>query len=226
MANNLAVAAAQQGSDLVRSGEACGMKDDGAAKKNLETAASLAARDAVMKSLVKSEELVNLGSLLDASVRERQGQCGTKRKPASVDEKENRSSSRNATNKRRKKQQAALQDILNQHLLDDQAALDTYANQDHERHAEQVSLLRELVTSVRGLNDHISWMRTSGSWESSNVRHIYISPRSIIAPAIWFHILDCVTMESIVCRISVYKETLALGSPEMVVKYLQEAALL
>ncbi|KAJ7873061.1 hypothetical protein B0H14DRAFT_3438498 [Mycena olivaceomarginata] len=214
MANNLAIAAAQQGSELVRSGEACkarvsylrkkyksdqarllqktgtdeeidahmellgqlcelidvqGGAKDGAAKKklNLETEAGLAARDAMMKGLVKSAELVDLALLPDASIRERQGQHGTKRKAASADDKENRSSSRNAANKRRKKQETALQDILNRRLHDDKAALETYANQERERHTEQVGLLGELVTSIRGLNNQITRMR--GEQEKTNV---------------------------------------------------------
>ncbi|KAF7326751.1 hypothetical protein MVEN_02594100 [Mycena venus] len=61
--------------------------------------------------------------------------------------------SANAVNKRRKKAQTGLEDILNTRLETDRAALEFSRKQDEERHKEQMAVLNAVADSLRGLRD-------------------------------------------------------------------------
>ncbi|KAJ7821548.1 hypothetical protein B0H14DRAFT_3471454 [Mycena olivaceomarginata] len=119
-------------------------------KADLQNTSGLQLRDAAMNSLVKRETLIDVASLDDASVRERQGQRTRKRKQP--DDKENLSQSANAVNKRRKKARMGLEDILNTRLEADRAALEFSRKQDQDRHKET--------------NDSLECGRRQSSWSA------------------------------------------------------------
>ncbi|KAF8206637.1 hypothetical protein K438DRAFT_1962971 [Mycena galopus ATCC 62051] len=120
-------------------------------KADLQNTSGLQLRNAAMNSLVKRETLVDVASLDDASVRERQGQRTRKRKHP--DDKENLSQNANAVNKRRKKARMGFEDILNTRLEADREALEFSRKQDQDRHKEQMTVLHAVADGLRGLRD-------------------------------------------------------------------------
>ncbi|KAJ6557785.1 hypothetical protein B0H19DRAFT_1261383 [Mycena capillaripes] len=127
-------------------------------KTDLETVAGLELRDASMRGLVKGDQLVDVTTLEGASVRERQAQRGKKRK-SHDDNKENRSQSRNARSKRRKRTHTALDDVLNQRIEEDKAALEACSKQDAEKHTQQMNVLTKLADCIQGINDRLSGLQ-------------------------------------------------------------------
>ncbi|KAJ6484797.1 hypothetical protein C8R45DRAFT_1098945 [Mycena sanguinolenta] len=141
-------------------GELCSLMDTETAtagisskKTNLETVAGLELRDASMKGLVKGDQLVDVTTLEGASVRERQAHT---RK--NDDNKEN-GKSRNARCKRRKRTNTALDDVLNQRIEEDKAALEACSKQDAEKHAQQMAVLTKLADCMQGINDRLSGLQ-------------------------------------------------------------------
>ncbi|KAJ7856803.1 hypothetical protein B0H14DRAFT_3448196 [Mycena olivaceomarginata] len=127
-------------------------------KTDVEGRAGRELRDASMTGLVRGDGLVDVASLDGATVRERQGQRGKKRKHGDSDQ-ENQSQSLNSASKRRKRKDTALKDILNQRIESDQAALQQCAKQDHERHIQQLAALNKLTDAMQGVNDNICGLR-------------------------------------------------------------------
>ncbi|KAJ7366316.1 hypothetical protein DFH08DRAFT_797307 [Mycena albidolilacea] len=145
-------------------GELCALFDAGITaaadkswnKVDMEASAGLELREASMKGLVRRDRLLDIASLPGSSVRERQGQRGTKRKHHLDEDGENRSQSANASNKRRKKKETVFKDIINQRIADDEAKLDACTAREQERHSEQMSVLNKLADGFECMNNRLS----------------------------------------------------------------------
>ncbi|KAJ7321917.1 hypothetical protein DFH08DRAFT_818296 [Mycena albidolilacea] len=83
-------------------------------KVEIEACASLELCEASMKGLVQHAKLVDIASLAGSSVREHQGQRGNKHKCCLDEDGENCSQIANMSNKRCRKKETILKDIINQ----------------------------------------------------------------------------------------------------------------
>ncbi|KAJ7340730.1 hypothetical protein DFH08DRAFT_1012874 [Mycena albidolilacea] len=155
-------------------GELCALFDAGITaagdksqnKAEMEARVGLELREASMKGLVQRGKLVDIASLAGSSVRKRQGQRGNKRKHFDKDG-ENCSQSANASNKRRRKKEAILKDIINQRIEDDEAKLDACTAREQERHSEQMRVLNKLADGFDCMNNRLSMI--SEQQENTNL---------------------------------------------------------